>query len=318
MSQVAASPSTPFRLAHSLFISRFVRPSVPRFDGDARQLSGWAAALRETPDSAIERFKQANLLVPFAPSTPEALREALGSIYGVTQLRAMLKTRGLKVGGRKDELTAKLVNVDCEGLSGDIVALQLYHCSEAGKQMVSQFEERKEQAHVRAAAAINAKDYVRAIHEYQTIEDDLGFPKAEFEGATRPELLELVMTVKPKILEGCSEEVMAGLRIAMVLQCLSGRHAPKKLLRDFDSGICLDAETAARMIYFLARHIEDMQKWKQIGVKHVTHLAATDSCSVCTSLNGRKWRIEQAPELPQAECTHAYGCRCLYLPVHDF
>jgi hypothetical protein len=318
MSTVATSPSTRFRLAHSLLISRFVRPSVPRLDGDARQLSGWAAALRETPDSAVERFKQTNMLVLFVPSTPEALGQALGSIHGVAQLRAMLKIRGLRVGGRKDELIAKLVNADYEGLSGDIAALRLYHCSEAGMQLASQFEERKERALIEAVAAINAKDYARAIREYQAIEDDLGFPKWEFDGVTRPGLIELVMEVRPKILGGCSEEVMARLRLAMALQCLSGRHAPKHLLHDLDTGIRLNAETAARMIYFLARHTEDMRNWRQMGVRHVNHLATADSCYVCASLNGRKWRIEEAPELPHTECTHEYGCRCLYQPVLDF
>lgn len=153
------------------------------------------------------------------------------------------------------------------------------------------------------------------FREYQAIEDDLGFPKWEFEGLPKLELIELVMTVTPTILDGCSEEVMSRLRMAMALQCLAGRHAPKNLLRGLDTGIRLDAETAARMIYFLARHTEDIQKWKQMRITHVTHFAAAGSCSVCTSSNGQKWRIEQAPELPHALCTHPCGCRCLYLPI---
>jgi SAP domain len=284
-------------------------------DGDARQLSGWTAALKETPESAIERFKQAKLLVPFAPSTPESLNQALHSIYGIAQLKSMLKAIGLKISGRKDELITRLIDADSEGMSSQVLALGLYQSSDAGKQLAARFEESKQKAYAAALAAIAAKDYVCAISAYQAIEDDLGFPKWEFEGPANPQLIELVLTVKPKILEGCSEEVMAKLRLAMALQCLSGRHAPKDLLRDVETGIRLDAETAARMIYFLARHTEDIQKWKQLGVTYVTHLATSDSCSVCSKLNGRKWIIDQAPELPHTQCMHDYGCRCLYQPV---
>ena len=253
--------------------------------------------------------------VPFSPSTPAARSRALASIYGVVQLKAMLELRGLKISGRKDELIARLVDADSEGLLREILALGLYQCSDAGRKLADRFEERKQRAHANSVAAINSRDYARAIREYQAIEDDLGFPKWEFEGSPRPELIELVMTVTPTILDGCSAEVMSQLRMAMALQCLSGRHVPKNLLRGVDTGIRLDAETAARMIYFLARHTEDIQKWKQMRVAHVTHFAAAGSCPVCTSFNGQKWRIDQAPELPHAQCTHQYGCRCLYQPV---
>jgi hypothetical protein len=304
-----------FRLAHSLLLSRFVSPAAPRLDVNARGLSEWTAALKDPPESAIERFKRANLLVPFSPSTPEALSQALASIYGAAQLSTMLKARGLKTSGRKGELIARLVDADRETLLCEISALELYHCSDAGRRLASRLAERKQQAHGNAVAAISAKDYARAIREYQAIEDDLGFPKREFEGSPKSELIELVMTVTPTILDGCSEEVMSQLRMAMALQCLSARHAPKNLFRGVDTGIRLDAETAARMIYFLARHTEDIEKWKQMRITQVTHFAAAGYCSVCTNSNGQEWRIDQAPELPHALCTHQYGCRCLHLPV---
>jgi hypothetical protein len=50
------SPLT-FRLAHSLLLSRFLSPAAPCLDVNARGLSEWTAALKEPPDSAIERFQ---------------------------------------------------------------------------------------------------------------------------------------------------------------------------------------------------------------------------------------------------------------------
>jgi hypothetical protein len=279
--------------------------------------NAWTAALSETPNSAINRFIQANLLVPFSPSTPEALTQGLASIYSVVQLKAMLKLRRLKVSGNKDELLARLVHSDSQGLIRDVLALGLYQCSDAGMNLVFQLEERKDRAHANAVAAIHAKDYSAAIREYQALEDDLGFPKFGFEGTPRPALIQLVMTVTPTILDGCSQEVWSRLRIAMALQCVAGRHAPKEVLRGFNTGIRLDAETAARMIYFSARHTEDIQQWKQMRVTEVAHLATPGSCSVCMAFNGQKWNIDQAPELPYPHCTSETGCRCLYLPVRD-
>lgn len=311
------SPPPAFRLAHSLLLSRFSSPSAPRWDMNTAGSNAWTAALSETPNSAINRFIQAKLLVPFSPSTPEAITQDLASIYGVVQLKAMLKLRRLKVSGKKDELIARLVHFDSEGLIRDVLALGLYHCSDAGMNLVFKFEERKQRAYANAVAAIYAKDYSAAIREYQALEDDLGFPRLEFEGTPKPQLIELVMTVTPTILDGCSQEVFSRLRIAMALQCVASRHAPKEILRGFNTGIRLDAETAARMIYFSARHTEDIQQWKQMKVTEVAHLATPGSCSVCMGFNGQKWNIDQAPELPYPHCTSQSGCRCLYLPVRD-
>lgn len=312
---MADSRPSGFRLAHSLLLSRFVSPSAPHLDIDARSLSGWTAALKELPNSAIERFKEEALLVPFEPSNPRELSQGLANIYNIGKLKEMLKRRALKVSGRKDELIARLVNADRDGLLREVATLGLYHCSDAGRKLASRFEERKECARANAVAAMNAKDYTLAIREYQEIEDDLGFPKWEFEGPARPDFIQLVMTVSPRILDGCSEEIMSRLRLAMSLQCVAGRHAPQKLFRGIETGIRLNADTCATMIYFLARHTEDLQKWKQMGIVYVTHLAITGSCSVCTSLNGRKWRIDHAPELPHVQCVHQCGCRCLYQPI---
>lgn len=307
-----------FRLAHSLLLSRFIHPCVPQLDGDDHQLRPWTIALAETPKSAIERFKQAGFLVRFVPTDPEAVSEALAALYGVSQLKAMLKAKGLTVSGKKDVLIGRLVKADEDGLSKTIASLNLYHCSSTGRDFASTLEKRKEQACAEAINAIEAKDYPAAIHAYQSIEDDLGFPKWEFEGTPQPKLIELIMTVRPKILNGCPEQVLSKLRLAIALQCLSGRHAPKNLLNDVETGIRLDAETASRMIYFLARHTEDMQQWQQMRIAFVTHLATQDSCTVCSDLNGRKWRMDEAPELPHIHCTNEeYGCRCLYQPVID-
>jgi hypothetical protein len=239
VTSTADSPPPAFRLAHSLLLSRFRSPLAPRLYMNTAASSAWTTALSETPNSAIDSFIKANLLVPFSPSTPEALTQGLAQIYGVVQLKAMLKLRRLKVSGKKDELIARLVHFDSQGLIRDVLALGLYHCSDAGMSLIFQLEDRKQRAYANAVTAIHAKDYSAAIHGYQALEDDLGFPKFEFGGTPRPALIQLVMTVTPTILGGCSQEVLSRLRIVMAVQCVAGRHAPKEVLRDFNTGIRL-------------------------------------------------------------------------------
>lgn len=307
-----------FRLAHSLFLSRFLRPALPNLNGNERQLAEWTTALGESPESALDRFKTAGLLVPFSPTGDDMLASAVASIYGVAQLKAMLKSRALSVRGKKSDLIAQLLAADSHGIAREIRNLGLFHCSRGGAELAARFEARKEEAKDNAITAIEGRDYPRAILQYQAIENDLGFPKWEFERTPSPAFIELVMTVNPKILAGCSAEVLARLRCAMALQCIAGRHAPRQILAGLVTGIRLNAETAARMIFFLARHIEDTRQWHELGVRFVAHFAGAGSCPTCTALNGKKWSVDEAPELPSAECSNDdLGCRCLYLPVID-
>jgi hypothetical protein len=275
-------------------------------------------ALGESPESALDHFKTAGLLVPFSPTSDDMLASAVDSIYGVAQLKAKLKSRALKLSGKKNELVVRLLAADSQGLAREIGDLGLFHCSRDGAQLAAVFETRKKEAQRNAIAAIEAKDYAHAILQYQALENDLGFPKWEFERAPNPAFIDLVMIVKPRILGGCSDEVLARLRCAMALQCIAGRHAPRGMLAGFGTGIQLDAETAARMIFFLARHTEDIHQWRELGIKFVAHFAGAGSCPTCTALNGRKWSIDEAPELPSEECSsNDLGCRCLYQPVID-
>ncbi|HEV2396066.1 MAG TPA: SAP domain-containing protein [Candidatus Sulfotelmatobacter sp.] len=294
-----------------------MRPALPHLNWNERQLAEWTTALGESPESALERLRVAGLLVQFSP-TDDNLASAVASIYGVAQLRVMLKSRALKLSGKKNELVARLLVADSQGITREIDNLGLFHCSCEGTKLAAVFEARKEEAKRNAIDAIEARDYESAILQYQGIENDLGFPKWEFERAPSPAFIELVMTVNPRILAGCSDEVLAKLRCAMALQCIAGRHAPRDLLAGLNTGIRLDAETAARMIFFLARHTEDTRQWRELDIKFVTHFAAVGSCPTCTTLNGKKWSIDEAPELPSAECSNDdLGCRCLYQPVID-
>lgn len=53
-------------------------------------------------------------------------------------------------------------------------------------------------------------------------------------------------------------------------------------------------------------------------IKNVEILATDDSCDVCKKLNHKVLSVREAQlkrPIPAEECTHKYGCRCVYLPV---
>ena len=260
------------------------------------------------------------MLIPFVPSSEDGVRNGLNQMCGAVQLKGMLRAKGLKVSGVKGELISRLLAAGWENIAGELASVRFYIYSDAGRELAARFDERKQQAYLEAVSAISNHQAQKAIRAYQLLEDELGFPRWAFALPPSPELIELIMELKPAILEACTETVLSRLRMAAAISAIAGRNAPKNLLDGVVTGIRLDPDTAARMFYFAARHAEDMQKWRQIRIREVKLLATVDSCPVCSRLHGRQWRLEDAPELPRKDCGHVYGCRCLYQPVlagHD-
>jgi hypothetical protein len=66
-------------------------------------------------------------------------------------------------------------------------------------------------------------------------------------------------------------------------------------------------------------YIKNLQSNPSICVG-VEVLCTNDSCKDCKDLDGKVFDFDKATEvnpLPVKNCTHEYGCRCVYLPVAD-
>jgi hypothetical protein len=59
----------------------------------------------------------------------------------------------------------------------------------------------------------------------------------------------------------------------------------------------------------------DLLQYAREGVKKVEILGCGDSCPSCKKFDGKKYRIAEAPELPNPNCIHPKGCRCCYSPI---
>src|SRR5208282_220252 len=87
-------------LAHLMLLSMFSGPRT----GNGPWGDQWSGALGEDGSGAIQRFVGAGLLVDSVLSVSERLALKFSSL----QLKQMLKERGLKVSGRKDEMAERL------------------------------------------------------------------------------------------------------------------------------------------------------------------------------------------------------------------
>jgi len=123
--------------AHTWLLTSFLRPHpadrvLPKID--------WVHALDEEPAAAIERFIEAGLLVR-AP-----LLEHLTQKFTVPELKNMLRTRDLPLTGRKDELIARLVLADPDGMTQALGDFTVWVYSDAGRQIAEpHFEHHRSQ-----------------------------------------------------------------------------------------------------------------------------------------------------------------------------
>ena len=80
----------------------------------------------------------------------------------------------------------------------------------------------------------------------------------------------------------------------------------------FETGIQLDSDAASRMSVFHATHLRNMAGYKEARVKTVEVSSVDDgvTCSECRKISGKKYKLENVPELPYAKCTCEIGCRC--------
>ena len=64
--------------------------------------------------------------------------------------------------------------------------------------------------------------------------------------------------------------------------------------------------------------IKQLQGMKNSGiVKNVEIIACNDTCEICKMFNGKIFSIKEAllsNPLPVKNCSHPYGCRCVYGP----
>jgi hypothetical protein len=102
------------------------------------------------------------------------------------------------------------------------------------------------------------------------------------------------------------------------MMILWGVNSAKKWLpTDLSLNLPFDNDTAARMVSFHALHNSHIAEYKKNRdvIKAVEILASPDSCDECKKFAGKRYSLDNVPELPHEKCTHKHGCRCTTVPV---
>ena len=307
--------------AHLLLLSKFLHGETAQAFAKADY---WKEALGETPQRAIERLGREGVLVT------AGLSEQLAYKYKVTELRDMLKQRGIPVSGRKDDLISRLVEADPGGMKKAVAGLTLLKCSERGREIASLYlaskENEREATERKVLEALQNGKFREAsllISSYeaaQVFSRGLGIDWKNYDSGRDVAMLTLIFRSKPKILARLDQRKLEPLRLAAGMKHLWGTgKAGAWLPADFETGLAMDNESAARMFMFFAAHQRDMKQYRELskaGREYVVEIDTTDDqyrCEACRKLAGKSFRLNEVPELPYAECTSEMGCRCMAL-----
>jgi hypothetical protein len=284
-----------------MLLSKFSRPNI----GTGRWGDEWKVALGEDAAEALRRFVGAGLLVPCS------LPVKLASKFSSVQLKGMLKQRGLKLSGRKDEMIERLCEGDRVKMERAVADLYLLTCSDAGRQLADEFVGRRDKMHLAAFAALRDRNIVLACQVVCDFQDALGFPEIPM-FPSKPYLPDVrsVFAVKPGILAGVNEEALEHLRLAagMAFLGLGDHWLPENL----ETGIRLSGPAAVSMIIGAVQNWRNVESWRNSGLVRTVRIvcSAGGPCETCASLADRVWPIGELPEIPNAHCTSPYGCRC--------
>jgi len=298
--------------AHLLLLSKFRLYASPREFCDKEY---WELALKQKPSEAIDIFMKEGVL------ERAGLNEAMAFKYKLPDLKSLLKERGLKLSGLKEELIRRLIENDTKTMVEATKDIYLCRCTASGIALVGNYleseERKKSTAEQEVLRLLQLKEYgkaVRSVAEYeatQVFPRGLGIDWEKYDGISDIRCLQTIFNSTPSILQTIATDKLDHLRLGAAMMHLWGTNkAQPWLAKEFSTGIRLGVDTACRMLTFHAYHIRELRDFRESGVRSVEILGSYDSCSECRKVIRKKYRLENVPELPHPKCTREYGCRC--------
>jgi hypothetical protein len=133
------------------------------------------------------------------------------------------------------------------------------------------------------------------------------------------EILNSIFNNRPEILSKLGDAKLEPLRMSAAMMEIWGENTASKWLpASFETGLSINNDNAARMLLFNSRNKETLKQYSESGVvQYVEILATPESCESCKMLESKRYKVSEAPKLPNPNCTHELGCRCVYLPCVD-
>jgi hypothetical protein len=297
--------------AHLFLLSRFLAcSSVDQFRDDRRR-----DVLGEPPKRAIYRFIEAGLI------EEATVAEKLVSSYSAIELRTILKGAGLTGSGSKADMARRFAGQRPGEAREKVARIAAFRCTKRGCELaeavVAGYRKEREDAEHAVSEALSRGDFGGAADAVVQFEARQVFPRGVGVRWDAPETdrlareVSLLYQVRPGILDGLSEATMRSLRPKAARMMLWGE---SRLGEKLETGTHFSGDVAARMLVFSVNAQSNLREMRASGVAKRVEIGVTDdSCEECKKLAPRKYRLTKVPELPHPACTHAMGCRCLYL-----
>lgn len=278
----------------------------------------WGSALREAPDLALARLSALQLIEP-APASVIAER-----LFTLTQIKDLLRARGLGTSGPKRSLAQRLAEADPAAARSRVaLGAEFYHCTTTGREVARAFLEQEASARIeaerRSSEALAARDHVLAAKVVAQFEAGRVFPRGLGIDWSRHDythdllVLRHVFASTPAILRTVDADVLPHLRLAAGMMHLWGDSKGRKWVGAIRrTGGHLDPSTAARMLVFAGLHRAALESYRVAGVRKIQVLAANDAdvCPECRRQSEVAYDMDDCPEIPIPGCTSSRGCRC--------
>lgn len=307
--------------AHLLLLTKFLRPKRTK-EFDTRE--DWASALGESPQTAIERFRQTGLL------KLGDLSAQLHSRFTVPELKRLLRTYGLKVSGRKAELVSRLVGAEPQKMQTLVADFPVVVCSDGGRRIAEDYREMQQAQRLvaehatlealRQRAFAVASQCVAEYQAHQVFSVGLGVNWSDYDTSMDVLHLEAIFSYRPESLRDLPPAVLDEVRIVACMLALWGDVKDRSWFPECASvGFHKGAEAAASILFRYGRSQGHLAMYEQARAEGVDILLevdpAEDACEACKEYVGKTYTIEAVPELPNPRCTHKKGCRCMYIPA---
>ena len=243
---------------------------------------------------------------------PATLAEVVDSRFKASDLKLLLKQKGLKASGRKDELVERLIEHDPQSMHEATKGVVLYRCTAEAMRITEHYFQceriKREVAEKETLALLTRNEFEQAVRLVADYEASQVFPS----GVSSLEVLRLIFRKTPVILSGMAEDRLSDLRRAAgMMQLWGGTEARRWLPETFETGIHLDAEALLGCSSFTLPTSEISSDTDRLRSRQLKFsLPRVTPAQNAESSEERSTHSGSCPELPYAKCRSDLGCRC--------
>jgi hypothetical protein len=288
--------------------------SVFRLPRIILQVSRWTTFpnLKEPIRSAIERFANSGMLRQCT------LGEMVSVNFKVGDLKARCKELGIKQSGSKEELIARLLQLDHQTME-KLFENTIMHClSDKGIAFIQSYNQLKDAALAETKQDIYQriveKDLLGAAKIYKkysdSYEDNENNPFYSYRLSVMKNLLDCMPN---SLVEKYSSNLLFQLKVIALMGMVwppSGQWLPYDLE--------LNPIEADKAIQLLTRYSEYYESIRELDMEDTIAILFDKNdievCDSCRQMNNKKYKIDQIQEWPFPGCENPIGC----LPMIDY